>query len=81
MADMLVPVVAIAFALGFTRRRLLSFPAAALVPVILMLIGAFDDGEGVGTLVLASVLFTGLAGVGLLMSFGVQRLGTKPRPA
>jgi p-aminobenzoyl-glutamate transporter AbgT len=78
---MLVPILAIAFALGFTERRLLSLPLAAFLPVILMLTGAFDDGEGVGTLALASVLFTGLAGVGLLMSIGVQRLSNKHRPA
>lgn len=70
-------IVAAAFALGFTNRGWLVVPLAALLPGLLVLLGAFDDGEGVGTFLLASLLLAGLACLGLLLNSGLRLLADR----
>ena len=79
---MVAPVLIVGFVFGFVKRGWLVVPAAAaFLPAVLVLAGAFDDGEGVGTMWLLGLVFAGYAAIGLLGSLGLQRIASQPRSA
>lgn len=81
MPVMVILVIALAFGLGLADRGWLAVVAAAMLPAVLAFLGAFDDGEGVGTFLLMSVVFAALASVGVVLSSGFKRLsGTTLSP-
>ena len=73
MRSMALLIVGLAFALGLANRSWLAVVGAALLPGVLALLGAFDDGEGVGTFLSMSLVFVGLAFIGLILSSSLKR--------